>query len=303
MNEISIESLFAPMNRPQFFESYISNKPIVVHGLEDKFKELTDLPFLKMSSLIEKWPETVNVYNEGTPDEVNSSKCSPVEAFDLFNKGRGLYFDDPNRFDKLIDEWLHVLRMDLGLSNLTYSRSLLYAIPSGGGTAAHFDQNINFVYQVSGTKKWWVAPNTSVQNPMTRHTLGHPIDPELASYAETLMPEDFPTEGAEEFTLEPGSFMFLPRGAWHKTQALSDSLSLNFTYSAPTWIDVLTTALRGRLAQSPLWRETADFVNEPDLHTHAIDKFDFLLKELSEDVPTWKAMDILGATEAENLED
>ena len=57
------------------------------------------------------------------------------------------------------------------------------------------------------------------------------------------------------------------------------------------------TALRGRLAQSSDWRATANFVTDEQLHAHAIEKFDFLLKELAQDVPSWEARDILAATE------
>lgn len=293
-----LEEMFDPMTRSQFFENYLGNKPIVLHNRQEVFADLTHLPFLKsFDDLIKAWPTAVTAYLPGTPDEVNSSKLSVEDAKKAFEQeGRGLCFDDANNYSPEINEWLEMLKMDLGISNLTISRSLIYAIAKGKGTAAHFDQNINFVYQVHGTKKWWVAPNTSVENPMTRHTIGHPLDEELASYAQNPMPDSMP-EDAEEFILKPGSLMFLPRGAWHKTEALSDAISLNFTYSAPTWIDILTTALRARLAQSDVWRETASFVNEQDLHVHAIEKFDFLLSELAEDVQSWKAYDILKSTE------
>lgn len=293
-----LEAMFNPMTRSQFFENYLGDVPVVVHNVQDVFEDLTSLPFLKsLDELMNAWPTQVTAYLPGTPDEVNSAKLSVTEAKKAFSEeARGLCFDDANKYSTEINEWLEMLKMDLGISNLTIARSLIYVIAKGKGTATHFDQNINFVYQVHGTKKWWVAPNTSVANPMTRHTLGHPLDAELASYTENLMPEEMPTD-AQEITLEPGSLMFLPRGTWHKTEALSDAISLNFTYSAPTWIDILSTALRGRLAQSSVWRETASFVNEEDLHVHAIEKFDHLLSELAQDVQHWKAYDILKATE------
>jgi 50S ribosomal protein L16 3-hydroxylase len=186
---------------------------------------------------------------------------------------------------------------ELGVSSLTYGRSLIYVIPAGKVTDLHFDQNINFVFQIKGTKKWWVAPNVHVENPMTRHTIGTPLDPELASYSDE-MPESFRTKGANEFTLKPGSFLFVPRGAWHSTQASDeDTLSISFTLTVPTWIDLLTAAMRGRLAQSSLWRESANFVNDKDLHIEATEKFDLLLESLADDIQNWRAQDILSATE------
>jgi 50S ribosomal protein L16 3-hydroxylase len=294
-----LEEMFSPMTRSQFFEHYSGDVPVVVNNVQDVFSSLTSLPFLtSLDDLLRVWPSQVSAYLPGTPDEVNSGKVSVTEAKRVFiEEGRGLCFDDVDDYCPEINQWLEVLKADLGISNLTISRSLIYAIAKGNGTATHFDQNINFVYQVHGTKKWWLAPNTSVRNPMTRHTPGHPLDPELASYADRDMPAGMP-EDALEFLLEPGSLMFLPRGTWHKTEALSDAISLNFTYSAPTWIDILTAALRGRLAGSSVWRETASFVNDADLHGDAIDKFDHLLSELAEDVQEWEAFDILRATES-----
>jgi len=186
--------------------------------------------------------------------------------------------------------WLEAIRANLGLSALTENRCLVYATPAGTGTATHFDQNVNFVLQVHGTKRWWLAPNTNVTRPMTRHRLGQPIDPELESYARLPMPGGMPDDRTE-IVLEPGSLLFVPRGTWHATEASTDALSLNFTFSAPTWLDVLGAALRGRLAQSSDWREAAAPLE--------VATFEALLRELAEDAAHWNASDILAVTEGE----
>lgn len=294
----SLNALLGDMSLGEFFNKYRGSEPFMISGLDQVLNELKDLPLLgSIDGLLKQWPYDVGAYLEGVSDEGNSKRVLVKEAQELFKQGRGLYFDDPNRISEPISQWLRAIHADLGLSHLTYSRSLLYAIKKGQGTACHFDQNINFVFQVSGTKKWWIAPNTHIENPLTRHTLGLEMDPELASYAEQGVPEKMP-ENSIEYTLEPGSLLFVPRGAWHKTQALSDALSLNFTYSAPAWIDLLTSAIRGRFIQSPRWRECADFVNHPELHTEAMEKFDELLAEFAFDAQNWRAGHILGATEA-----
>jgi len=93
--------------------------------------------------------------------------------------------------------------------------------------------------------------------------------------------------------LEPGSLLFVPRGVWHATEAEDDALSLNFTYTAPTWLDLLAAALRGRLAVSPAWRATATPASPAE--------FAALLRELADDVPNWGVADILGATEGDEV--
>ena len=297
----SLTSLIYPYSRSEFFEHYAGNTPLVVHDLGESIRELTALPFLaSLETLLASWPKKVDAYLPGIPDEDNATEIPTQEALTYFENGTGLLFNDINILSPVLERWLESLKYELGLSSLTYARNLVYATPAGQGTAPHFDQNINFVLQIHGTKKWWVAPNQHVEEPMSRYTIGLPIDPELGSYTKRAMPEQFPDNGAE-FVLEPCSLLFVPRGAWHTTEALTDALSLNFTFSAPTWIDIVTAALRGRLAQSSEWRETANFVTDEERAHEAMEKLDALLADLAQDVPNWTAADILGATEAGRL--
>lgn len=294
----TLNSLIYPYSQSEFFDHYESNAPLVTHDLGATIRELRELPFLaSLETLLASWPHQVDAYLPGIADEANSISISTEAARPHFEHGAGLLFNDINRLSPLLDRWLASLKYELGLSSLTYARNLVYAIPAGQGTAPHFDQNINFVLQIEGAKKWWLAPNHHVAGPMSRHTIGLPIDPELESYTERALPEQFPDHAAE-FVLKPGSLLFIPRGVWHKTEALTDALSLNFTFSAPTWIDLFTTALRSRLTQSSEWRETANFVTDKVRVHEAIETFDALLSELAQDAPHWHARDILKVTEA-----
>ena len=298
MIDFSLNNLFPELGRNEFLEFFLKDEPVVLHDhpFVQEFKKLKYLS--SVDSLIKSWPAEVNAYLKGTADEINSAPLSAQEAYELFqNEKSGLFFDDPNRFVPQFNEYLDQLRNELGLSALTYARSLIYLIPSGAGTAAHFDQNINFIFQISGTKKWWIAPNKTVTNPLERYTIGHEPEAELASYSHEHFPSEFPEEDAIEIELKPGSLLFLPRGAWHKTHASSEALSLNFTFSAPTWSDLMMAAMRSRLIQAPQWRETAKLLNDPLFGHHAEAQFDQLIQELAKDSQNWKACDILSATE------
>lgn len=293
-----LRSLIHPCSKSEFFDHYESNTPLVVHDLGESIRELTELPFLEsLETLLSSWPNKVDAYLPGIADEANSKEITTEEALEHFENGTGLVFNDINTISSVLQSWLESLKTELGLSSLTYARNLVYAIPAGKGTAPHFDQNINFVLQIHGTKIWRVAPNQHVESPMSRHTIGLPVDPELRSYAGRAMPEQFPDDSAE-FVLKPGSLLFVPRGSWHETEAVTDALSLNFTFSAPTWIDILTAALRGRLALSSEWRETAIVVADAERSHEATEKLDALLSKLARDFQNWNAADILRATEA-----
>jgi 50S ribosomal protein L16 3-hydroxylase len=105
------------------------------------------------------------------------------------------------------------------------------------------------------------------------------------------------SKSAETIELKPGSMLFVPRGYWHSTEAQGEALALNFTFTAPTWIDLFTTALRSRLALSPEWRETANGVSDSNRRDEAEAYLETLLAGLKEDLPHWQAADILNATE------
>jgi 50S ribosomal protein L16 3-hydroxylase len=300
MESKGLGALIHPVSVEKFFTHFKSNQALVVHGGDSAARRFTALPFLEsLNTLLNYWPGPVQVHLPVIADEASSIAVSSEKARKLFENGMGLMFDDVEKMSPELSQWLDSTQKDLGLSALTRSRCLVYATPKGKGTAPHFDQNINFVLQIRGTKKWWLAPNLNVENPLSRHTMGLPLDPELQTYAGSDMPLTMPPSEIDPITLEPGSLLFVPRGVWHTTHAESDALSLNFTFTAPTWLDLLTATLRSRLALSAEWRETAHQVSSSNRANRAgaEQRFDLLLSELVYDLPNWKASEILGVTE------
>jgi 50S ribosomal protein L16 3-hydroxylase len=280
-----MKTLFSEISGP------LSSRPFLIPQIsEESFKAISELPFLQsVESLLSFWEKSIQVHLPDLRDEASSLDTDSEHAMSFYQQGMGLLFNEAQELSPMLQELLVEIRKELGLSAMTYGRNLIYATPDGKGTAPHFDQNINLVLQIKGTKHWKIAPNRHLKNPMTRHTMGQPVDPEMMSYLETPFPLEMPDD-AEDFELKPGSLLFVPRGSWHSTEARGDALALNFTFTAPTWVDLFTAALRGRLIQSPEWRETAD------LNEH---KFDALLSDLIEDLPNWNARDILDVTESE----
>jgi 50S ribosomal protein L16 3-hydroxylase len=294
-----LAALIHPHSVSEFMDRSWPEKPFVIHDLKKTVKPVADLPFLKsLDALLSSWPNAVQVHLPDLSDEASSIDATPADARKLFANQMALLFNNAHKISPVLKRWLEAISADLGLPALTHARCMVYATPDGKGTAPHFDQNINFVLQLHGTKKWWLAPNQHVQNPTQRHTAGLPLDPELQSYSRTPMPGKMPV-GSRQIVLKPGSLLFVPRGFWHSTEAKGEALALNFTYSQPTWIDLFTTALRTRLSLSSEWRELADGVSSKDLDRRqtATLKFDALLFELVGDLPNWRAADILNATE------
>ena len=161
----------------QLLAQCAGGEPFCVHGLSEDLKELFSLPILKsFKSLKENWKGPVDVHLPDVRDEASTVTVSTSEAFDHFQNGQSVLFNDVNNEYADLNVWLEKIRENLKLSVHTFSRSLVYGTPAGGGNAPHFDQNINFVIQVHGEKKWWLAKNKSVVNPLGRHVIGEAID-------------------------------------------------------------------------------------------------------------------------------
>ncbi len=300
MNNASLSSLLGVKSAEGFLNNQWPCQPLVIHNLGLSIESITKLPFLQsLESLLDTWKLPIQVHLPDASDESSSIDASSKDAKKLFANGMALLFNNVEILSTELVFWLIQIKKDLGLPESTYARCMVYATPHGKGTRAHFDQNINFVLQLHGTKKWWLAPNNNVENPTERFTVGQPIDSALASYLETEMPDAMPSEDRQEIILTPGSMLFVPRGYWHSTEASGEALALNFTFNQPTYADLFLLALRSRLNLSPDWRELADGVSSKNSERRvwAEQKFDLLLNELVDDMSNWKAADILNSTE------
>jgi len=288
------EQIIPKNNQKDFFKSEKEQETFCLHDLESLTQNFRQINFLNsLEDLKKNWKLEVDVHLKGSRDEQTTKTVSSTkQAFEEFKEGQSILFNDVNRQGPELEKWLEEIKEKLKLSSHTFSRCLVYATPKGGGNASHFDQNINFVIQLSGEKTWWTAPNTSVSNPMHRHVLNQPIDPELEGYLKKDIPINFP-ENSQKFDLKPGSLLYVPPGVWHKTTASSDAVSLNFTFSVPTLSDLILIALRGRLMGSEVWREHARDLKNPD----QIEKIDFLIQHLASDMQTWSAEELLSALE------
>ncbi len=301
-NRFGLAGLVGPAEAAKFLDQNWPRLPFVAHNLQTTLHSVFDLPFLQSrEALLNAWPATIQAHLPDIADESSSIDVDAKDARKLFANKMALLFNNVQTLSTELQNRLRALAKDLGLPSSTHARCMIYATPDGKGTAAHFDQNINFVIQLHGTKKWWLAPNQHVENPTERFTIGQELDPELASYSHTPMPLQMPNENKREIVLQPGSVLFVPRGWWHYTEATGEALALNFTFSQPTWVDIFTLALRSRLSLSPAWRELADGVTSANeaLRANATGELNDLLTELVDDLPHWRAEDILAATEGE----
>lgn len=302
MTTLELKDLIVPHTLTEFMTSHWPHLPLFIPAQTGKLQSLFSLSQLQsLENLISARSTKVRACLPDFDDEYSSILVDPADAMKVYQNSMTLVFDSMQKQSPEISAALKNITRDLGLvvgtyeHNLCQARSIAYATPAWCGTRLHFDANANFVIQISGTKKWTLAKNNSVDFPTERFTTGSlemPMALEKQCHAELLheVPED-----AVEYLMEPGCVLFVPRGVWHETTTEEDSLSLNFTFSQPSWADVFSKSIHGLLLNSPEWRKLCVGVgsSEENQRNQALAHLQKLVIDLSESLQRTTAAELL----------
>lgn len=287
-----IHTLFPNLSQADFFSEYWPEKLSVFHGALDRITEISLSQGLQsLDSLLSVWPGLLRL-----ADRYGGREVGPAQARALYAKGHHLAFSDAEQVFPDLKGMLERLRWDLQLPINTFGRCPVYASPHGAGEVLHFDQNANFIIQIKGEKIWQVAPNRHLTRPTDRYTTAQPIiSAELQMYCPAELPTTLPLD-AETVHMTPGSVLFLPRGYWHQTQAVGESLSLNFTFDQPTWADLLPSETRRRVLSQTAWRALALGAGSLDASAaqRALSELQVLVETLPEDLKPVDAKHAIG---------
>jgi ribosomal protein L16 Arg81 hydroxylase len=185
------------------------------------------------------------------------------------------------------------IRLELDMPSYALVRDIVYCSPRCEGTSLHFDQNMNFVIQLSGEKTWFLAPNTHVENPTMRYSFHMGSVPRLLSEYTDALPHDAAEieKNATKVKLVPGDVLFVPRGWWHATACPEEGLQLNFTSNCPTWAEIFAAALRRNLQRQPVWRGLASGLRSDNPQRRSAAK-DHVRRLIGEATAIMSAMDV-----------
>jgi lysine-specific demethylase/histidyl-hydroxylase NO66 len=159
----------------------------------------------------------------------------------------------------------------------------IYLTPSGNqGFPIHYDNHDVFVMQVSGAKAW--------------RMYGTPVETPFRGEAFQLGQHE-PGEVTQEFTMNPGDCVYMPRGMMHDAENVGDEPSLHITVGliTKTWADLLLESISELALTSPAFRRSLppgfaarDFDRE-EARAH----FDILRKEIADHAGMDGAFDLL----------
>jgi 50S ribosomal protein L16 3-hydroxylase len=290
----TLSEILAPVSSRDFFSLHWPHSPLFIAGDSLKFASLLKAAGVQdLAGLMASRKSRVRACLPDFEDEYSSIMLDPQDAQKAYRNNMTLVFEKMHEQSAVLKDVLENIRSELGLltggaeNDLCKARSIMYATPAGAGTRLHFDANANFVIQVSGAKRWWLAKNNSVNNPTERFTAGAgEMSAALERQCHAVLLSELPPD-ATEIVMEPGCVLFVPRGYWHATATEEDSLSLNFTFGQPTWADVMTKSLQEWLLNSEEWRALADGLESRDetRRENAIAQFELLVKKLSSELP------------------
>lgn len=263
---LGLAALVHPMEPARFITDHWPHTPLLAHGDPARFTGLLDAPELRdiPAMLAAKHKRTSLRFKSAKDGAPVALQCPPLLARDLYLAGRmTLVLDAIDQGVPIVRELLETLTRELGTPST--DQGLLgnvYVSPAGSGAGMHFDNSEVFIIQLRGRKRWQYAPNTQVLSPMHSFFVGHPAPPKLLELAASPFPSEMPAD-AQTVELAPGSVLFLPRGYWHNTHTLEDSVHLTLTLTSKTWSEVLLEKLSGELPRDLAWRKPAAGLTSP----------------------------------------
>jgi 50S ribosomal protein L16 3-hydroxylase len=274
----TLELLTGEADPGAFIENHWNGRYLVTHGARERFigRVLPDMGY-DLDHLLTLYRSPVMVYGKEVLASTGGLTDRIVAPHDAarswYDRKAALEFDFLDAYVPALRDAALGLARDLRLPEGTFSKAIAYASATGGGLTAHFDAYANFVMQLSGHKVWRLAANTAFTAPVEHYSMSeYPLVPaSLRLYQTGPMPQDYQT-CSEAVELQPGSALFVPRGWWHATEASGESLSVNLTFSVPTWLDLVIAELRDRLVARPRWREHVLTANLEESRTAVADE-------------------------------
>ena len=247
--EPTLTSVVAPIAPRDFLTHFWKKKVFHASGSEGRVgRVLATLGSTDIEDLIDQSQQCATI--EPIPSRDFNPKPTVAEALEAYVRGSTVYLRLND--DTPMTQWTYALADELGEPPIGVTS--IFAVRNRNGTRLHVDWNENFTIQIYGTKRWLVAPNDFITNPVTNWEIGSPAP----LYAHSSRVPTAVSPDSKAYILPPGSVLYVPRGFAHEASSVddADSLSLNISFPASAWAVILCTLLSTKLLESPAWRES-----------------------------------------------
>jgi 50S ribosomal protein L16 3-hydroxylase len=264
-----IQAMLAPLTLEQFLERHFLQCPLARHGSDQL--SVRNHGFMLLESLLAQRSvdaiavRGVETWQGGTPG------ASDMRS--LLASGHTIRVRHAESHSVELAE----IRDDFAAAFHGRVDIHVYATPSGcKGLDWHYDAEDVFVLQTEGSKRWSLRKNTVNPWPLIETIPGD----------QRVERERTPVMTCE---LQAGDWLYIPNGYWHRTQAMSDSVSISVGVMPRTAIDVYDW-LRQQLLSDLKWRQRLGTDREAEHLRPLRDVFAELGRDVAERLSTDKAV-------------
>lgn len=198
---------------------------------------------------VRRYKQPIKVFSPGAP--VERAQVLQGEALQLLSEGSTLYLVDYHRYDvdcaELIEAFCRRFGLEQGRASIFISSHRAYM-------PFHWDRLNNLTWQLSGTKRWLLAPNTQLKYPLHNHAARRAVSPEVAKHARSIAPLAPSRNSIQRVLMTEASLLYVPRGYWHATRTSGMSISLSLNFEPSCLADHLAELLRDEMRSHPSLR-------------------------------------------------
>jgi lysine-specific demethylase/histidyl-hydroxylase NO66 len=284
--EDALGFLIAPVTPETFLTRYYEREALVnIRGEPDRYADLLTLQilddFINSADLREGMIDLTSQKNRISRDAYidESGRVSRVAVAEEYLDGATIILPQFHESIFKLGEFCRAVEEIFSC----HVQTNIYLTPSGNqGFPIHYDNHDVFVMQVSGAKAWRLY-GVPVETPFRGERF------ELGQYE--------PGPVSQEFTLNPGDCVYVPRGMMHDAENVGDEPSLHVTVGmiTKTWADLLLESISELALTSPEFRRSlpAGFAGREFDRDAARAHFDKLRQEIAANASMDSAFDLL----------
>lgn len=199
-----LDDLLSPLTSAEFWTDYYERRPVLLRGMPGRFAQLYG---------VDEFTRAVN--RERDVDVTKNGGRKTVESREQLvtscEEGTTVVVTAVDKQDETVGRFAAALEEETGSK---IGVNAYYSQEDAKGLNLHYDFHDVFILQLEGKKHWRV-----LAEPVAYPTAGYPMKKISKS------PEG---EAAIDAVLEPGDFLYVPRGWWHIALAV-DGPSLHLT--------------------------------------------------------------------------
>jgi cupin superfamily protein len=296
-SEIDFESLISPYTTDQFFSEYWETKPLSISGRQtDYYATLlsgSDIDYILSTSFLLDRSHVELLGKIDNPELLGKDHVSA--AYQAYRQGASFRIRGINRHWKPL--WLlcrdieEVFAFPVGAN--------LYCTPKNShGLDRHYDRHDTLILQIAGSKHW--ALYSSPEKLPLEHVplmgfekLGEATQYRGAPVVGDVVARTAGEEPINEFVMEPGDLLYLPRGFVHEARTSEDiSVHVTIGIHALTWLDLIAVSLGQFGHKDPRFRKALPVgFNKRAAGPSIKEDFDALLQTFSRDADLSSALE------------